>query len=75
MPSWERPIVPTAAVPDASIPDGNADPSYLDIVRGGREEEGLNSDVTLTLCGDVEEEEEGSLTRLNGNKRCCLITG
>jgi len=76
MPSWERPIVPAAAVPDASVTadSGNADPSYLDIVRGSSDEQGLSSDVTITLCGDVEEE-EGSLTRLNGNKRCCHITG
>ena len=74
MPSWERPIVPTTAVPDASVTadSGNADPSYLDIVRGSSDEQGLSSDVTLTLCDDLE---EGSLTRPNGNKRCCLITG
>ena len=73
MPSWERPIVP-ASGPDAHVTAdcGNADPSYLDIVRGGTEEEGLSSDVTLTLCGDLE---EGSLTRPNENKRCCHITG
>jgi hypothetical protein len=74
MPSWERPIVQPAAVPDASVTadSGNADPSYLDIVRGSSDEQGLSSDVTLTLCDDLE---EGSLTRPNGNKRCCLITG
>jgi hypothetical protein len=70
MPSWERPIVQPAAVPDAD--SENADPSYLDIVRGGGiEEEGLSSDVTLTLCEDLEE--EGSLTRPSENKRCCHI--